>query len=106
MSNEIPSEFTISFPKAAIHNLPDALSELLFGISHAQQALDHIQDSLCRSAASDPDLTSIIVLASLGLKRLAENEGNLLLDLENTLRRAASRMTAEDRAGEEKERKS
>mgnify|MGYP006995063361 CR=1 FL=1 len=95
-------EITVTLPGTTAHRLPDALSELAYGVRHAQAALDHIQEALSQSMSSDPGLISLIELASMGLERLIENEGEFVAKVEVILRRAVSGSITDDIARNDK----
>lgn len=105
-NNQVPYELPIVLPKAAWRDLPDALSELTYGVQHAQAALAHIHETLSQSLSSDPALTSIIELAGRGLKHLADNEAALVADVERVLRNAVSQSITDEITCKGKGRKS
>ncbi|MFV0291995.1 MAG: hypothetical protein ACK5II_01710 [Paracoccus sp. (in: a-proteobacteria)] len=105
-NNQVPWELPILLPEAAWNALPDAVSELVYAVRSARNALDHLHQALSDSAASDPGLIGLIELSSRGLRHVAENEGELLDDVEFVIREAVSRLAEHKVNTKSKERKS
>lgn len=96
----------VEMPFGTWKNLPDALSEAVYALRNAQDAFDHVHQALSDSAASDPGLMGLIELSSRGLRHVAENEGELLDDVEFVIREAVSRLAEHKANTKSKERKS